>query len=373
MQRIDKFLDLIDQSSSPLSIDFEKLNRLTKNLHTDYTSNDENPVKFYTIHKAKGMQFKCVIIPGLGRKDKAEDHALISYDGDILSLNNNKGEEDNLYTYQRSKEVARLKNEKIRLLYVAITRAEWDCHLIGTVSENKKGELSIPKNSFLKILWPLINERKIQEVGVYESDDYKIFEPKLRRLKSKYFNREMDKITQIPSSKTAKNSVNSIDNIYTITGTLIHKYYEITIKKQLDINKLLSNKLSFIYDLFSKIGYQKSEINYAMEVVKESLLSLQKSKDGQWIYQLHEDDRMEVNYLHSIADEDKILIPDRTFIEDGKRWIIDYKTVFDDKLDLEIEAKTHIEQLQIYESLFDDGYLIQKAIYFVRQGKLILI
>ena len=41
--------------------------------------------------------------------------------------------------------------------------------------------------------------------------------------------------------------------------------------------------------------------------------------------------------------------------------------------DLEIEAKTHIEQLQIYESLFDDGYSIQKAIYFVRQGKLILI
>ena len=373
MQRIDKFLDLIDQSSSPLSIDFEKLNRLTEDLHTDYQSSDKNPVKFYTIHKAKGMQFNCVIIPGLGRKDKAEDHALISYDDDILSLNNNKDEEDNLYTYHRSKEVTRLKNEKIRLLYVAITRAEWDCHLIGTVSENKKGELSIPKNSFLKILWPLINEKNIQEVGVYESDDYKIFEPKLRRLKSKYFNREMDKITQIPSSKTVKNSVNSTDNIYTITGTLIHKYYEIIIKKQLDINKLLSNKLSFIYDLFSKIGYQKSEINYAMEVVKESLLSLQKSKDGQWIYQLHEDDRMEVNYLHSIADEDKILIPDRTFIEDGKRWIIDYKTVFDDKLDLEIEAKTHIEQLQIYESLFDDGYLIQKAIYFVRQGKLILI
>ena len=110
-----------------------------------------------------------------------------------------------------------------------------------------------------------------------------------------------------------------------------------------------------------------------MEVVQESLLSLKKSEDGQWIYKLHEDDRMEVNYLHSIADEDKILIPDRTFIEDGTRWIIDYKTVFDDKLDLEIEAKTHIDQLQIYESLFDDGYLIQKAIYFVKQGKLVLI
>ena len=107
--------------------------------------------------------------------------------------------------------------------------------------------------------------------------------------------------------------------------------------------------------------------------MRESLLSLQKSKDGQWIYQLHEDDLMEVNYLHSIEDEDKILIPDRTFIEDDIRWVIDYKTVFDDKLDLEIEAKTHIEQLKIYESLFDDSYLIQKAIYFVKQGKLVLI
>ena len=43
------------------------------------------------------------------------------------------------------------------------------------------------------------------------------------------------------------------------------------------------------------------------------------------------------------------------------------------KLDLEIEAKTHIEQLQIYESLFDDDHPVQKAIYFVAQGKLVLI
>jgi len=373
MHRIDKFLDLIDQSSSPLSIDFEKLNRLTKDLHTDYPSSDKNPVKFYTIHKAKGMQFKCVIIPGLGRKGKAEDHTLISYDNDILSLNNNKDEEDNLYTYQRSKEATRLKNEKIRLLYVAITRAESDCHLIGTVSENKKGELSIRKSSFLEILWPQINEKNIQEVGVYESDGYKIFEPKLRRLKSKYFDRKLQIITQIPSSKIVKDSLHSTDTIYTITGTLIHNYYEIIIKKQLDINNLLSKKLSFIRALLSKNSYKKTEINSAMDVVQESLLSLQKSKDGQWIYQLHEDERMEVNYLHLIENEDKTLIPDRTFIEDGIRWIIDYKTVFDDKLDLQIEAKTHIEQLQIYESLFDDGYLIQKAIYFVKQGKLVLI
>jgi len=82
---------------------------------------------------------------------------------------------------------------------------------------------------------------------------------------------------------------------------------------------------------------------------------------------------MEVNYLQTINDEIKTLIPDRTFIEDDVRWIIDYKTVFDDELNLETEAKTHTEQLKIYESLFDNNYPIKKAIYFVAQGSLVLI
>ena len=371
MKRIDKFLDLIDQSSSPLSIDFEKLNRLIEDLHTDDRSNEPNPVKFFTIHKAKGDEFECVIIPGLGRIPKVEDHTLISYDGEILSLNNNKNEEDNLYNYHRSKELTRLQNETIRLLYVAITRARYDCHLIGTVTENSKGELSPTKNSFLQILWPL---------DIFEDSDEKVpdeeFVPKLRRLKSKYFNRVLEINTQTPSNKIVKDSKISTDNIYTFTGTLIHNYYEIVIKKQLDINNLLSKKLSYIYDIFMGNGYKESEINTAIEVIKESLLSLQKSKDGQWIYQLHKDEGMEVNYLHTIDDEIKILIPDRTFIEDGTKWIIDYKTVFNEQnkaLNLEIEAKTHAEQLNIYESLFDDDHPVQKAIYFVAQGKLVLI
>ena len=105
-------------------------------------------------------------------------------------------------------------------------------------------------------------------------------------------------------------------------------------------------------------------------MVEDSLLSLQNSKDGQWIYRLHKDEEMEVNYLHKINGEIKILIPDRVFIEDGIRWIIDYKTVFNDK-DVKI-TKDYVDQLGLYESLFiNDNYPIQKAIYFVVPCKLI--
>ena len=368
MKLIDKFLDLIDQSSSPLSIDFEKLTRLIEDLHTDDRSNELYPVRFFTIHKAKGDEFQCVIIPGLGRVPKADDNTLIANDDGILSLNNNKNDKNNLYNYHRSKELIRMQNETIRLLYVAITRASQDCHLIGTVTENSKGEISPTKNSFLKILWP---------IDTTEDSDKKVpseeFVPKLRRLKIKFFNRKIKINTQILSSKAIKNQKISTDNIYTFTGTLIHNYYELIIKKQLDINILLSNKLTYIYSLFITNNFSESEINSAIGVVKKSLISLQKSNAGQWIYKLHKEEGMEVNYLQTINDEIKTLIPDRTFIEDDVRWIIDYKTVFDDELNLETEAKTHTEQLKIYESLFDNNYPIKKAIYFVAQGSLVLI
>ena len=124
---------------------------MIEDLKTNNKSTDPNPVRFFTIHKAKGDQFECVIIPGLGRIPKADDHSLIAKDNGILSLNNNRDDESNLYDYHRSKELIRRNNENIRLLYVAITRAEEDCHLIGSVTENSKGELSPPKNSFLNI------------------------------------------------------------------------------------------------------------------------------------------------------------------------------------------------------------------------------
>ena len=368
MERIDKFFDLVDQSSSPLSIDFERLERLIENLKTNNSSTKDNPVKFFTIHKAKGDQFECVIIPGLGRIPKADDHSLLSKDNGILSLNNNKDDQLNLYDYHRSKELIRRNNENIRLLYVAITRAKEDCHLIGSVTENSKGELTPPKNSFLNILWP--QDITVEYEDLVENEE---FVPKLRRLKSKYFDRKLEINTQISKIKDIEKKKLSNDSVYSFTGTLIHKYYELIINKQLDVVVLLGNKLSFIKNIFVKNNFSEDEINSAIKVVEHSFLSLKNSKDGRWIYQLHKDESMEATYLHSIEDEVKILIPDRIFIEDEVRWIIDYKTVFNDKLDLEIEAKTHIDQLNIYASLFDDGYLTQKAIYFVAQGRLIKI
>jgi ATP-dependent exoDNAse (exonuclease V) beta subunit len=69
-------------------------------------------------------------------------------------------------------------------------------------------------------------------------------------------------------------------------------------------------------------------------------------------------------------------IIDRTFVEAGVRWIIDYKTMaLASNLDssaLRQVAEQYRQQLEQYAALFaDEGLKIQLAVYFVSAGQLI--
>ena len=77
----------------------------------------------------------------------------------------NLDKKDGLYDYLWEKEKIRIQNEKIRLLYVSISRAKKECHLIS--SENMiEGESDIKPNSFLNMLLPVIKNEKILQYSV---------------------------------------------------------------------------------------------------------------------------------------------------------------------------------------------------------------
>ena len=138
LEHIDTFLDLIDECSNSLSIDFNKLDKVTDDIHITSNPNDENPVVVSTIHAAKGLEYECVILPNLNRRVKPDEKPLILLDGDnLISIKNNNEKTENLFDYNWKKERVRIKNEQIRLLYVAITRAKKECHLIFSINEKK--------------------------------------------------------------------------------------------------------------------------------------------------------------------------------------------------------------------------------------------
>jgi len=385
LEHIDTFLDLIDECSNSLSINFNKLDKITDGIHITNNANDINPVIISTIHAAKGLEYECVILPNLNRRVKPDEKPLMLLDGEnLISIKNNNEKIENLFDYNWKKERVRIKNEQIRLLYVAITRAQKECHIIFSINEKKieeeitikedkitkgENEPNIEGSSLLNILWPIVKNEEVIKITAENITASDASIPKLRRLKIEHYSQEIE--TQ-PISFSEEIKKIYENDIHTFTGILIHKYYKLIIKNQVDINEILSKKLDYIMSFFNDHSFKSNEIKEAYKVITNSLNSLLNSEDGKWIYQLYQDDMMEAEYLFAQDNAYKKCIPDRTFIHNNKRWIVDYKVLFNDK-NLNIEAKKHIAQLEMYESLFDDKYQTQKAIYFTAQGYLALI
>lgn len=192
---INKFFDILQTSSTPIAIDFELVEyQITKTYLSDIPTAEER-IQFFTIHKAKGLEFDTVIIPSLNSTTRSTDKKMIVSDNFIK--NNHMchitafSEPDNklphlhnlIYNIEKNKE----ENELKRLLYVAMTRAKMKLHLIGSLVF--KDEMKAASNSFLAVLWDIYG-RNFQEAKPItnikiETPNSKIedFVPKLMRLK----------------------------------------------------------------------------------------------------------------------------------------------------------------------------------------------
>ena len=370
IQNIDLFLELLEEASEILSIDFIKLERLIENKFISKTSIQKNSIKFLTIQKSKGLEFDHVIIPNLNKRTRNEESDLVLYDKSTLSIKN-PGSDKNLHSYHAYKERKRLDNEKIRLLYVAMTRAKNKCYLIGTVK--KEGDLVIPNSgTFMNILWPFFSDKFTEIATPEDENSFEKFIPKLRRLNDNFYSGDKRYKRSIDTEELSFCYPNMSTDIQRFTGNIVHKYLEIIVKKQLDIDKILCNKLDYTESLYLGKNFKKKDIKIGLNLVKKSLEMLKKTSDGRWILNRYLADNSEVSYLLESNNTTTQHIPDRSFIENDIQWIIDYKTPFSPIKNLAVEAKKHLPQLRSYETIFKENKrVIQKAIYFAPQGKLI--
>ena len=131
------------------------------------------PLEIMTLHKAKGLEFDTVILPGLERRGGRDGERLLRWlelpradDGPSLllgPLSAREADKDPLYQWLGEIEKDRAAFERGRQLYVGATRAVRELHLVGAVQVvDKQGtpELKAPDpDSFLRLLWPLVASR----------------------------------------------------------------------------------------------------------------------------------------------------------------------------------------------------------------------
>ena len=150
-------------------LDGQRLQALAEGLRDAGATSGENPVEILTIHHSKGLEWDAVFVPGLGRRPRSDQPPLLQWlelpatggDVDLLLAVRSLGEAvagDALSKYIGGLRRGRQDNERVRLVYVAVTRARHFLCLSGHAPWNDKQQRPVaPKGSLLQVLWPAIH------------------------------------------------------------------------------------------------------------------------------------------------------------------------------------------------------------------------
>ena len=146
------------------------LQRLERRLGELYAAPREGQVQLMTIHKAKGLEFDHVLLVGLNRGTRAEEapplHLLEHGDATLLvprpdeAWSPQQAVHDpahRAYDFVHGLHCESRRNEALRLLYVAVTRARRTATLYLSVERDAQtGAASLKSNSFAGALEPVI-------------------------------------------------------------------------------------------------------------------------------------------------------------------------------------------------------------------------
>lgn len=136
---IESLLRLIEELAPYGRLDPVVLEERLGQLYAAPSGGDGPAVEVMTIHKSKGLEFETVILSGLHRRPKPDTSPLMRFehgeDGLLMGPIKHKAqdEHDPVSIYLAAREKKRAAYETDRLLYVALTRARQQLHLVGTL------------------------------------------------------------------------------------------------------------------------------------------------------------------------------------------------------------------------------------------------
>jgi ATP-dependent helicase/nuclease subunit A len=166
------FLEFLDGQARQGDLDDPPaLSGLLGELYAAPDSSASDAVQLLTMHKAKGLEFDHVILPGLDRSTGRGKKQLLRWleqvreSGTelILAPVERLGDEpDDLHRALRELDTRRDLLELDRLLYVAVTRARRRLHLVARLAEDDpaSGAGPVPRSgTLLERLWPALGTR----------------------------------------------------------------------------------------------------------------------------------------------------------------------------------------------------------------------
>ncbi|MCX4029581.1 UvrD-helicase domain-containing protein [Endozoicomonas sp. SM1973] len=365
---------------------------------------DANPrVQIMTIHKAKGLEFDVVILPGLDKQPRADDKPLLvwqqflSTTGDdhlLLSpVHAYEAQSDAIYDFIRHQQQQKQRLENTRLLYVAATRAIKKLYLLFNGKQQEtSGEVKAPvASSLLATIWPAIKDQVSWQMaptplpsqstapGIDLSTGWRLpshYQPPTQpyeQLLKAYRGEEFNDEENLPEMVW--------DEVPRHVGTVVHRaLYHITL---LGIEQIASQPQQYCQQRYTiwrnqlrQLGIAQDELTSACHQVKHAIENTLADPKAQWFLN-HQHPASQCEYPLTLQMRDKTIhyVVDRTFIDPDTniRWIIDYKTVqlaqaaaesIDHKIAAEVQQ--YRAQLKGYVQTFQvlGNEPIRAALYF---------
>ena len=348
------FLDVVlDQQNKGIDVhDFIEFWSVKKEVLSIVTSEDADAVHIMTIHKSKGLEFPVVIFPydlDVYRQIKPKvwfdslpesfdnfKELLIDFNKSISHIND-RGMD--LYTQQ----IQELELDNFNLLYVALTRAVEQLHVITEKRISKSGE---NRNYYSGIFISYLKKQGLWNDNQNEYDFGESNRESLKEIKEKQIQIQEKFITtpwqnhNIVLLASASKLWDTDQEESIQYGNLVHSILsEIYVVSDIE-------KVFHFYEMQGDLSSQllKTIKNLVFNVVEDSSLNEFFSEEVK-VY--NEKELLTVN--------NSIIIPDRLVIKDNLTTIIDYKTG--------AESHTHINQLRLYENELQNlGFKIEKKI-----------
>jgi ATP-dependent exoDNAse (exonuclease V) beta subunit len=359
-----------------------------------------------TIHKAKGLEFDTVIVPGLGSGTGRDERKLFIWlDRPVLEaggrsrlliapINPTGSDEDATYEYIRRLDREKESHEEARLLYVAATRAKKHLHLLGDVSLETHAKEPAPrtprKGSLLAKLWPAVESEFIaaahsspllsEEGSGRSPGGGEAINQDLRRLPADW------KLPDLPPAAVRSAPPDRPREQETIefswagetarrVGAVVHRWLQRIAEDELrgwDRKRLETMREPFRREL-AVCGVHEAELEAATARVATALGNMLEDPRGRWLLGPQSESRNEYRLTAVIDEERRTLIIDRTFLDpDGKRWIVDYKTSSHEGADveafLEREKERYRAQLERYAAVLSDSRGVGLSLYFPLLG-----
>ena len=401
LKDVQVFFQLLEQLDEAGDlVDFAALVTGVERLYALPDVDADDGLQVMTIHKAKGLEFDVVIVPGLARTPPPPKSRLLLWQeiprahdrSDLLlaPIRAASDSDDPIYRFLRKLDEQKARHENGRVLYVAATRARERLHLLGQVRRSLDGEVMRiqppPSTSLLAQLWPEVGSVFVHALSAPPGVQDAIAGPRTSASAQTLRRLPLHWTLPPPPAAVTWGAVTPVEETHAAVefiwagetakhiGTVVHRWLLRIANDgaQRWSPARVHDQLPALRAALAHLGVPPDDLARAAARVQQALNNSLADDRGRWLLDArHRDARSEYALTAWVGGRAQNVIIDRTFVDEhDHRWIVDYKTSTHEGGGLEEflarEQQRYRAQLENYAQLLAllDSRPIRLGLYF---------